>query len=138
MRVGNETEQLRCLKPPARLAGARGRKSGRQSEGVVITKYRAIRTKCLAGHDHASKKEARRCDDLMLLFRCGQIHNLEIQPKFECHADGIKIGSYVGDFVYFDENGKRVVEDVKGMKTPLYRWKKKHVEAEYKIHIREV
>jgi hypothetical protein len=27
---------------------------------------------------------------------------------------------------------------VKGFKTPLYRWKKKHVEAQYGITIREV
>lgn len=31
-----------------------------------------------------------------------------------------------------------VVEDVKGMKTALYRWKKKHVEAQYGITIREI
>lgn len=31
-----------------------------------------------------------------------------------------------------------VVEDVKGFKTPLYKWKKKHVEAQYGITIREI
>jgi hypothetical protein len=31
-----------------------------------------------------------------------------------------------------------VVEDVKGMRTPMYRWKKKHVEAQYGITITEV
>ena len=29
-------------------------------------------------------------------------------------------------------------EDVKGFKTPLYRWKKKHVEAQYKITVVEI
>ena len=33
---------------------------------------------------------------------------------------------------------RRVVEDVKGFKTPLYRWKKKHVEAQYGITVTEV
>jgi hypothetical protein len=32
----------------------------------------------------------------------------------------------------------RVVEDVKGFKTPLYRWKKKHFEAQHGIQIREI
>jgi hypothetical protein len=31
-----------------------------------------------------------------------------------------------------------VVEDVKGFKTELYRWKKKHVEAQYGIEIVEI
>ena len=37
--------------------------------------------------------------------------------------------------------GEEVVEDVKGgeaTKTPLYRWKKKHLKAEYGISIVEV
>jgi hypothetical protein len=33
---------------------------------------------------------------------------------------------------------RHVVEDVKGFKTPLYRWKKKHVETQYGIEIREI
>ena len=46
------------------------------------------------------------------------------------------IGRYRADFSYEEltETGGRwdfTVEDVKGFKTPLYRWKKKHVEAQY-------
>lgn len=37
-----------------------------------------------------------------------------------------------------DERGARIVEDVKGFKTPVYRLKKKLVEALYGIQIREV
>ena len=47
-----------------------------------------------------------------------------------------RIGTYVADFVYL-EDGARVVEDVKGMKTDMYRWKKKHLLAEYGVQIKE-
>lgn len=57
-----------------------------------------------------------------------------------------KIGTYRADFSYWEPpisdptttKHTHVVEDVKGFKTPLYRWKKKHVEAQYGIEIREV
>ena len=51
-------------------------------------------------------------------------------------VSGITIGHYVADFEYL-EGDVRIVEDVKGMKTPLYRWKKKHFEAQYGLKIRE-
>ena len=51
------------------------------------------------------------------------------------------LGDWIADFVYeeLQQPGAwiAVAEDVKGMKTPLYRWKKKHVEAQYGIQIRE-
>ena len=49
---------------------------------------------------------------------------------------GAQIGKYVADFVYI-ENDEEVIEDSKGYRTPLYRWKKKHVEAQYKRKIKE-
>lgn len=100
-----------------------------------MTKYRAVKT-VVDNITFDSKREAKRYGELKLLFRANQIHNLEIQHVFPLHVDGVKIGSYIADFVYF-EGDKRVVEDCKGFRTPLYRWKKKHVEAEYKVQIRE-
>lgn len=86
-----------------------------------------------------SAREAKRYGELKLLFRAGQIQTLELQPAFELHAykDGTFLGTYRADFAYF-EDGKRIIEDAKGFKTPLYRWKKKHVEAEYKVQVKEV
>ena len=93
-------------------------------------KYRAVRTECGAGHSHPSKAEARRCDELHLLQRAGQIHNLEREVAFPVHVNGIKVFTYRGDFAYFNDK-ERVVEDVKGVLTPVYRLKKKLVEAYY-------
>ncbi len=108
------------------------------TEGVFLpTKYRAKPTYVGDVRFH-SKKEARRYQELLLLFNAGVIRNLELQPKFDLHAFGGElVGKYIADFVYFEDE-ERVVEDVKGMKTALYKWKKKHVEAEYKLQIREV
>lgn len=99
-------------------------------------KYNAKRVEC-DGITFASIREAKRYKELKLLEKAGVIHNLELQPEFPISINGIKCFTYKGDFVYFDDN-KRVVEDVKGMKTPIYRLKKKCVEAYYSIKIVEV
>jgi hypothetical protein len=84
----------------------------------------------------------------------GEIRNLELQPRFDLHVGGEKVATYVADFRYHelvstaardyaggrmvDEVWRDVIEDVKGALTPVYRMKKKHFEAEYRIAIREV
>lgn len=87
----------------------------------------------------ASKREAAIYCDLKLLARAGMIADLELQPRFACSVNGKKIGTYVADFRYIDNvASETVVMDVKGMRTRLYVWKKRHVEAQYGITIREV
>lgn len=109
------------------------------------SKYGAKRT-TVDGITFASQKEAARYNELRLLERAGEIHSLRMQPSFELDVIGgfvkdirVNLGVYRADFDYFDVKADtRVVEDVKGFKTPLYRWKKKHVEAQYGIEIREI
>ena len=91
------------------------------------SKYRAIKTE-LDGHLFDSKAESQRYAELRILEKIGEIQNLELQPVFPIVINGVKICKYIGDFAYF-EKGKRVIEDVKGMRTPVYRLKKKLVEA---------
>jgi len=103
-----------------------------------MTKYRAQPTE-VDGHRFASKREAARYQELRLLERAGKIVNLELQPRFECRVNGIKVCTYVADFAFVDleraagggEASPRVIEDVKGVRTPVYRMKKKLVEALY-------
>ena len=107
-----------------------------------MSKYKAKRTE-VDGIVFASQKEARRYRELKLLEKAGEIRNLQLQPRFPVWAPGgdmdSKLGEYRGDFSYTDNRDHGfVVEDVKGFKTPLYKWKKKHVEAQYGIRIREV
>lgn len=115
------------------------------------SKYRAKPT-VVDGVRFHSQKEARRYAELRLLEKAGEIWGLELQPAFpllvhvmraaKALAQGgtFRIGEYRGDFKYHDRAGTvpYVVEDVKGFKTPLYKWKKRHVEAQYGIQIREI
>lgn len=101
-------------------------------------KFNAVRTE-IDGIKFASKAEAKRFVELRILERAGHISHLALQPRYELSVAGVKLGVYVGDFVYFDKDLRRsVCEDVKGFKTALYRWKKKHVEAQYGISITEI
>lgn len=106
------------------------RAPGRSKYGAVPTVIDNVR--------FASKREAKRYQDLKLLERAGEISSLFLQPKFELWVSGHKIGSYIGDFQYLDAFHKVVVEDAKGMKTPVYRLKKKLMLAIHGIEIREV
>lgn len=72
------------------------------------------------GIEFDSKKEAKRYTELLLLERAGAIQGLQMQVKYELIPSQRQNGrvvdracQYVADFVY-KENGKTVVEDVKG------------------------
>jgi hypothetical protein len=84
----------------------------------------------------ASKKEGKRYLELKLLERAGQITRLELQPRFDLIINGKNCGFYKADFRYF-QNGKRITEDCKGMRTPLYALKSKIVSALYNVEILE-
>jgi hypothetical protein len=88
------------------------------------------------GHRFPSKREAKRYADLVLLQRAGQIHDLRIQVAYPLKVGDKIIGKYVADFVYW-EGKAEIVEDCKGYRTPIYKWKKKHFEAQYKRNIKE-
>lgn len=120
---------------------------------VRPSKYGAKRTE-IDGIAFASQKEGRRYQELKLLAQAGEIHRLRLQhplvltvPAKDAPAGYPmqKIGTYIADFVYCTcrrkekcEGTMGVVEDVKGFKTPLYRWKKRHAEIQYGITIREL
>lgn len=100
-------------------------------------KYRNTPTE-VDGIRFASKREANRYSELKILERCGEIHELTLQPRFDIEVAGKKVATYVADFSYFRRTAKRVIEDAKGVRTPLYKLKKKLVEAMYGITIEEV
>lgn len=83
-------------------------------------KYGARKTPCSHGHVHASAREARRCNELHLLQRAGQITGLQQQPVFVFAIDGRPVkmdnghqAKLTADFTYV-ESGRKVVEDSKG------------------------
>lgn len=86
-----------------------------------------------------SGAEARRYGQLKLMEAAGVISGLFAHgPEcvFLLHVNGVKVGEYRADFVY-QEAGERVVLDVKGVRTAVYRLKKRMVAAEYGIDIKE-
>ena len=92
-------------------------------------KYRSKPTK-IDGVTFASKKEAGRYLVLRELEKMDKISDLELQPAFLLQESFIRDKKkyrpiyYIADFRY-KENGKTIVEDVKGFKTAEYRLKKK-------------
>ena len=109
------------------------------------SKYGAIRVE-VDGIRFDSKTEAVRYRELKLLDQAGKISHLTLQPTFliqEAYTKPIgrrvrKI-EYRADFEYVDtETEKKIVEDVKGMATAVYKLKKKLVEKIHGIEITEI
>lgn len=119
-------------------------------------KYHAVRT--VSGRlKFDSAKEARRCQELMLLLCAGKIRRLKVQPEYtlqEAYTDPetgerIRAIRYRADFSYERQAGPDVsgdlywlpvVEDVKSpaTKTQLYRNKAKLLRERFGITVREV
>lgn len=107
------------------------------------SKYHAKRIKTLDG-DFDSKKEYNRWCDLCLMQKAGIITDLQRQVKFElipAQKEGKKTieraAYYVADFVY-NKDGRRVVEDTKGVKTRDYILKRKIMLWRYGVKIHEI
>lgn len=105
------------------------------------SKYRARKT-TVDGITFDSKREADRYLVLKGMEADGSIKDLRRQVRYELvpafNADGrhYRPVYYVADFVYV-ENGKEVVEDVKGVRTDVYRLKSKLFARRYGVAIRE-
>jgi hypothetical protein len=112
------------------------------TEDGVLYDAKAAKANGIQGRRFDSKAEGARYVHLRLLERGGYIRDLECQPKFEIHAadvDRTKVAVYRGDFVYVDcATEERTIEDVKGVATSTYTLKRKLVEAEYGVTIREI
>lgn len=84
------------------------------------SKFRNVKTE-VAGVRYDSRKEANRGVQLGVLERAGKIFDLKRQVVFPLDVNGHSICRYVCDFQYVDENGRRVVEDVKSKHTRTLR-----------------
>lgn len=95
-------------------------------------KYGAKRTR-VGPYVFDSKAEAERYKELHILVQGNIISRLELQPVFLLQEsfmhNGKRIRSikYIADFKYITAlpNGQIVVEDVKGMETPVFKMKRK-------------
>jgi hypothetical protein len=121
---------------------------------LSISKYHNHKI-IIGGMKFDSKKEAMRWVELNHLQDAGEITNLRRQVKFTlipAQREGETITArgiqrpgkvierecfYVADFAY-EQDGKTVVEDVKGMKTDAYILKRKMLLHFYGIRIKEI
>jgi len=93
-------------------------------------KFGAVKCFCNCNHEHDSKKERDRCNELCLLQKSGTITRLKQQPKFILlrgfwyRHEKIRPICYFADFSYF-EDGQLVIEDSKGRETDVFKLKKK-------------
>lgn len=88
------------------------------------------------GFKFDSKKEGMRYVELKHMQRAGIISGLELQVSYVFEHNGVKIATYLADFRY-QQDGKTVVEDVKGMRTQVYIIKRKMMLAFHGVKIKE-
>lgn len=79
--------------------------------------------------------EGNRYTTLKLLERNGAISDLKMQQSYRLEINKVLIARYIADFTY-NENGKFIVEDFKGVETGIFKLKKKLMKALYGIDIR--
>ena len=117
------------------------------SDEMTAEEFVASRKKNLYGNTRVvidgikfqSKAEGARYERLRDLQNVGAIRDLVLQPRYPLVVNNIRVGTYVGDFLYYDAlNDQPVLEDVKGVRKEVYRLKKKLVAALYAIDITEV
>lgn len=85
-----------------------------------------------------SRKECDRYQTLLLMLKCKVISDLKTQVKFTLipkNKNGREV-KYIADFTYL-EKGELIVEDVKGVKTPVYKLKKRLIKEIHGIDIKE-
>lgn len=83
------------------------------------------------GYTFDSLAELQCYRDLRLIENNGDISNLIIHPRFilqepfTYNSARERAIAYEADFSYYDRDGKKIVEDVKGFKTKEYQIKRK-------------
>lgn len=110
-----------------------------------MSKYKAKPCQ-VGGEKYRSQRERDHHLSLLLRQRAGRISDLRREVSYEL-LPGVKIDGedrkrpavrYVADFVYVDTpTGQTIVEDAKGMQTPVYRLKKHLMAILLGIHVRE-
>jgi hypothetical protein len=107
-----------------------------------VRKYRNIKT-VVDGKTFDSKAEAARWFELKLLERAGKISDLRRQVpivlappvKFEGEARARPALRLIVDFAYV-ENGRKVLEDVKGIATTAFKIKRHILKASLGLDVR--
>lgn len=133
-------EWLRMTAAEYREQFGGAKKNGRVQKDSNTNKYNAKRVE-INGVVFDSKKESRDAVKLQRLASTGVISNLQYQVKFVLQegyknnqGKSIRPICYVADFVYERDNQK-YVQDSKGVRTEVYKIKRKLFEKRYPEYI---
>lgn len=123
-----------------RQSHAKAQELARQNNRAQVTKPKYGNQKT---NGYASKREAKRAQELKALEKAGKIFELQEQVKFELipKQDGERACHYIADFTYLEQYktvDSFVVEDAKGYRDPIYRIKRKLMLQVHGIRVREV
>jgi len=99
-----------------------------------MNKYRAKKT-MYNGVVYDSIAESQRALNLDLYIKAKEVDRWQRQVKFSVDVNGKHICNYFLDFKVWWSDGSITFEDVKGVETPVFKLKKKLVEAIYNIKI---
>lgn len=90
------------------------------------------------GHRFDSQAEAKRYAELRLMEREGLLHSIRLQPRFvlqesfkDTSGARYRAIEYRADFQYTETSGRVIVEDVKGVDTPVWKLKEKLFRKRY-------
>lgn len=109
-----------------------------QAKPAKRQKYNAKRV-LLDGIVFDSKAEASYYAHLKLRERAGEVTDVELQRPYAFVYEGVLLGTYRADFVFWDNaTRRRRVVDVKGVATPMFRQKQKMMKAFHKIEVETV
>lgn len=106
------------------------------TQGKKPSKYRNSRTK-IDGITFDSQAEARRYIEIKTLKAAGDVIGYVLQPRFilqegfEYNGDAVEKMEYVADFLIMWADGRTTIEDVKGVRTDVYKLKVKLFEKKY-------
>lgn len=110
------------------------------SKSKKKNKFNAVKT-TVGGKEFDSKKESQRYTTLMTMYKAGEISIPETQVRYPITINGVRVCTYVADFVYTAKGSRTIiVEDTKSeytRKLPVYRLKKKLMQAVFGIVIKE-
>ena len=106
---------------------------------IVVDAASAKSAACLKCGATVKSKDLIHFDSTRERTRWGELRALDLQRQvsYPIEINGTKVGTYRGDFQY-REDGQVKIEDVKGIDTPLSRFKRKCVTALYGIEIQIV
>jgi hypothetical protein len=82
----------------------------------------------------ASQRELQHWHISKLREKAGEIRNLERQVRFRLEINGVHICDYIADEAHF-EGERRVVIDVKGVETDVFKLKRKLMKALHNIDV---